>query len=90
MVEKINMKKFSAEEEARMLDKLYVSGLECNLRNLITILVYAYQKLAKQKKFERLVLTIGDTGSGKSTLNNSLVFGSESLEVKTISETIEV
>lgn len=73
-----------------MLDKLYVSGLECNLRNLITILVYAYQKLAKQKKFERLVLTIGDTGSGKSTLNNSLVFGSESLEVKTISETIEV
>lgn len=35
-------------------------------------------------------MTIGDTGSGKSTLNNSLVFGAESLEVKTISETIEV
>lgn len=36
------------------------------------------------------MLTIGDTGSGKSTLNNSLVFGSDSLQMQTIEEIIEV
>lgn len=73
-----------------MLDKTYVVGLECNLKNLITILEYAFNRLSQMQQFDQLVLTIGDTGSGKSTLNNSLVFGSESLQLQTIQETIEI
>ena len=86
----MDIKSLASAEETKMLDKQYVLGLECNLKNLITILRYAFQRLEKIQQFDRLVLTIGDTGSGKSTLNNSLVFGCDSLQVQTIQETIEI
>lgn len=45
LIERINSKKFTKEDQAKMLDKRHVSKLECNLKNLITILQFAFQRL---------------------------------------------
>ena len=43
----MRISEMTVDEEARMLDKTYVVGLECNLKNLITILDYAFNRLSQ-------------------------------------------
>lgn len=55
----------------------------CDLRNLIFYLEKIFD-LLNIFKDKNLILPIGYTGCGKSTLITSLVFGPESLEKKAI------
>ena len=53
------------------------------MTNLVTILRHAFQNL-EQVDNEDLIIAYGNTGSGKSTIFSSLVYGPDALTVKTI------
>ena len=55
-----------------------VSDKKCSLENLVYTLDPAY-KLLEKYKGRSLILCFGTTGCGKSTMLNSVVFGSDSL-----------
>ena len=59
-----------------------VAKQECNIGNLIEILRSAF-KIIDNEKDQNIVTCIGNTGSGKSTLMNSVVYGTESLSYQT-------
>ena len=42
--------------------------------------------MIQEDKMKDILLAMGNTGSGKSTLLSAMVFGTESLELKTIKE----
>lgn len=59
------------------------------LENLILVLDQIYGQLEVAKDAD-LILAIGSTGCGKSTMMTSLVFGPNALEIKTINKDIEI
>jgi ABC-type nitrate/sulfonate/bicarbonate transport system ATPase subunit len=59
------------------------------LDNMILILEQAFKTL-KNVNDGNLILAIGNTGCGKSTMMSSLMFGSEALEIRRELQEIEV
>lgn len=57
--------------------------LKCNLLNIYRVLQVAFEKLEPAKD-ANLVVAVGNTGCGKSTMLSSILFGSDSLERKQI------
>ena len=62
-----------------------VSDKKCSLENLVYTLDPAY-KLLEQYKGRSLVLCFGTTGCGKSTMLNSVVYGSDCLQKTVLKE----
>ena len=60
-----------------------------SLDNLVMILEEAY-KMLNDINHANLILAIGSTGCGKSTMLTSLMFGPDSLENKKTKEELEV
>lgn len=63
--------------------------MELSLVTIVKVLTEGFKSLEKIKDSD-VVLVIGNTGSGKSTMLSSLLRGSQTLEKKTIKFTIEV
>lgn len=59
------------------------------LDNLVMILEEGYKTLSEVNN-ANLILAIGSTGCGKSTMLTSLIFGPDALEVKKSKTVIEV
>ena len=61
-----------------------VMGIECkNLKDIVLKLKIFKKKLSVLKQ-GNIVLVIGNTGSGKSTMLSSLIYGPQSLRLKEI------
>ena len=60
-----------------------------SLDNMCLILEQAFKTLVDIDN-ANLILAVGNTGCGKSTMMTSLMFGTEALEIKKVSQTIEV
>jgi len=60
-----------------------------NLENLVAILERAYKTL-KDIHQANLILAVGNTGCGKSTMLTSLMFGTDALEEKKIEYEIDI
>ena len=70
--------------EADLVDKEKVKKLRCELKNLHRVLQVAFDKLGPAKDAD-IVVAVGNTGCGKSTMLSSILFGSDSHEKKQIS-----
>ena len=57
----------------------------CNLKNIYRVLNVAFEDLGTAKDSD-LIVAIGNTGCGKSTMLSSIIFGPNSLHKTTISE----
>lgn len=57
--------------------------MKCNLLSLIVVVNQMKKKLVKAKG-QNVILAVGSTGCGKSTMLNALIWGPESLEPKKI------
>ena len=60
-----------------------ITKMECNFENLIPLLDLIFETFNMVDGAD-LLLTIGNKGSGKSTMINSLMYGSQSLEEKSL------
>lgn len=59
-----------------MIDKDQIKSWNFNLSNVVVVLKEVFKRLdVKELNDKDLVLAIGNTGSGKSTIFSSLVFG---------------
>lgn len=65
------------------MDKSQIQDLEITLENIVRIGQAAFEKIACVKDKD-LVIGIGNTGSGKSTVLSSLAFGPQNHEEKKI------
>lgn len=72
-----------------LLDKEKIKDMNVSLDNLVMILEEAY-KMLNEVNHANLILAIGSTGCGKSTMLNSLMFGADSLEMKKSKKEIDV
>lgn len=74
-----------------MLEKDNLVHKKCTLGNLVKVLKEAF-KVLDQNQIEKadIILAVGNTGCGKSTILNSLVFGPDSLQLKKIEEQYQV
>ena len=61
----------------------------CNLKNIVIILEKAFLNL-KQLENKDIILAIGNTGCGKSTMLTSLMYGPQSLKLQKIDYEINV
>ena len=61
------------------IDKDSLKNMECNLVNLAMVLYKVFEQLDAADRAD-LVLAIGNTGCGKSTMLSSVVFGPGYLE----------
>ena len=78
-----------AEDKADILIKSNVIKRELSLASIKEVLTEAF-KVVEKIRGANIVLVIGNTGSGKSTMLSSLLKGPEALEMKSITFTIEV
>lgn len=62
--------------------------MECSLTNLVGILKWAFEKV-KCVEGQDVVVALGNTGCGKSTMFTSLIYGSDALELKVLEETVK-
>ena len=79
----------NASADDASLSKAHVSALPLNLANLVAILERAYKTL-KDIHQANLILAVGNTGCGKSTMLTSLMFGTDALEEKKIEYEIDI
>ena len=63
-----------------LTNKEYVKNLSLSLENIVKVSEEAFKKISHLKNFD-LLLALGNTGCGKSTMITSLVFGHENLEI---------
>ena len=75
--------------EEQAMEKEEILNLPCNLENITRCLNSAFKSL-KQVKDKNVIMAIGNTGCGKSTMLNALVYGTEVLQETTISFEVEV
>lgn len=66
-------------DNSKYLDKENVKPLHFTLENLVMILEEAFKTLANVNQ-SNLILAVGNTGCGKSTMMTSLMFGPSALE----------
>lgn len=64
-------------------NKADVENLKANLINLIVVISQMKEKLSYALD-QNVILAIGTTGCGKSTMLNSLIWGPKSLSMKKI------
>ena len=70
-----------SKDDKILLTRDGLRKLTCNLKNIYEVLYRAFEMFEKNKSYTMLdndsvvVLTYGVTGSGKSTLINSLLYG---------------
>ena len=62
--------------------------MECTLSNLVSILAWAFEKV-KCVEEQDVVVALGNTGCGKSTMFTSLIFGTEALELKVLQQKVQ-
>lgn len=62
--------------------------MECTLTNLVSILKWAFEKV-KCVEGQDVVVALGNTGCGKSTMFTSLIYGSDALELKILEEKVQ-
>lgn len=74
---------------ADLLIRDKIKNMPVTLDNLVLILEEAYKTLAPISQ-ANLILAIGSTGCGKSTMLTSLMFGPDALEMKESFKTIQV
>ena len=79
----------STPSSADILNKEVIKHKAVSLDNLVMILEEAYKKL-NDINHANLILAIGSTGCGKSTMLTSLMFGPDALENKKTKKEIEV
>lgn len=72
-----------------LLSKEEVKKMPMTLDNMVLVLEQAYRTL-QHINDANLILAVGNTGCGKSTMMTSLMFGSDALEVKKGKKEIEV
>ena len=60
--------------DADLIDKEKVKKLGCNLKNIYRVLQVAFKRLDPAKG-ANLVVAVGNTGCGKSTMLTSILFG---------------
>ena len=65
--------------DADLIDKEKVKRLKCNLRNIYRVLSAAFKQLSPAHGAD-LVVAVGNTGCGKSTMLTSVLFGADALE----------
>lgn len=65
-----------------------IAKMECTLTNLVSILKWAFEKV-KCVENQDVVVALGNTGCGKSTMFTSLIYGSDALELKVLKETVK-
>lgn len=70
-------------------NKEKLQKLKCNLISLIVVINDLKYKLVKAKN-QKVILAVGSTGCGKSTMLNALIWGPESLEAKKVDQTIDL
>ena len=70
-------------------DRDLVSDKQCSLENLVYTLEPAY-KLLEPYKGRSLILCFGTTGCGKSTMLNSVLYGSSSLQTTSLVEEVQL
>lgn len=64
-----------------MINKEQISTLRFNISNIVIVLREVFKRLdVKELKEKDLILAIGNTGSGKSTMFSALVFGPDKLK----------
>lgn len=64
-----------------------IAKMECTLTNLVAILKWAFEQV-KFVENQDVVVALGNTGCGKSTMFTSLIYGSQALELKQLQETV--
>jgi ABC-type nitrate/sulfonate/bicarbonate transport system ATPase subunit len=79
----------SIEDSTKYLNKDNVKPLHFTLDNLVLVLEQAFKTL-KDINQGNLILAVGTTGCGKSTMFTSLMFGSDALEEAKIKYEIDV
>ena len=77
------------EDKSDILIKANVIKRELSLHSIQEVLTEAFKSLEKIKG-ANIVLVMGNTGSGKSTMLSSLLKGAEALEMKQITFTIDI
>lgn len=77
------------DDKADILNKANVITRELSLANIQEVLTEGFKVLEKIRG-ANIVLVIGNTGSGKSTMLSSLLKGPDALEIKQIKFTIDV
>ena len=75
--------------KSNLLNKDVIKDMAVSLDNLVMILEEAYKTLNEVNN-SNLILAVGSTGCGKSTMLTSLMFGSEALEMKKSKKEIDV
>lgn len=67
------------------LNKDNIMNMSLSLDNLVSCLEQAFQEMKIERYAnQNLVMAIGNTGCGKSTMLSSLLFGPESLKLSKI------
>lgn len=69
----------------QLVDKEFASRLKTDLNNITSVLGEAYKTLGQVEK-KNIVVAVGNTACGKSTMLTSLVYGSDKLESKELVE----
>ena len=100
MVDQVDPMKVHEEESAPlnkypMLSKESISSLPFTLENLMNVLKQAYDYmdhvgLSKNTSENNLIVAIGNTGCGKSTMLTSLVYGPEALSTKKLEYEVQL
>ena len=87
---------FSQKIEPSKLTREFIQGLPPNLISIHRVLKEAFKMVESDEQMSSLtpddtvVVTVGMTGSGKSTLVNSLLFGSDALHLTPIFDDINL
>lgn len=73
--------------EVNPYGKESIAKMECTLANLVSILRWAFEQVRCVQN-QDVVVALGNTGCGKSTMFTSLIYGSQVLERKQLEETV--
>lgn len=83
------IKKKEAQMERLALNKDYIRSRDITLANLSTILASIFKSVREVSNAD-LVVCLGNTGCGKSSLLSAIVHGTDKMVIKTLQEEIQV
>lgn len=87
----LNVRPFNQVEGFNIaLEREAVEQMKCTLPNLVHCLKQIFIDLNERIKDANVILTVGLTGTGKSTLVNSMVLGPDSLHSVTLEEDVRI
>jgi len=82
LIQPLNSEDLTPEQ---LVDKEYASRLKTDLNNITAVLGEAYKTLGQVEK-KNIVVAVGNTACGKSTMLTSLIYGPDKLESKELVE----